>query len=130
MVESGAVPAFLLQASSMVDFSRIPTRHDAINLRLEHWAKWVSVHPQPWKVQPMFRQYRSHSWQWHAPELKMVAQLPDKHRAAIRWAYVFPWIAPSVIRRELALTKEGLEQMLTDARDMLVNRMRNHLTTT
>lgn len=127
----------------MVDFSRIPTRHDAINLRLEHWAKWVSVHPQPWKVQPMFRQYRSHSWQWHAPEIKtelntlecvevekMVSQLPDKHRAAIRWAYVFPWIAPSVIRRELALTKEGLEQMLTDARDMLVNRMRNHLTPT
>lgn len=85
----------------------------------------------------MFRQYRSHSWQWHAPEIKtelntlecveiekMVSQLPDKHRTAIRWAYVFPWIAPSVIRRELALTKEGLEQLLTDARDMLVNRMR------
>lgn len=127
----------------MVDFSRIPTRHDAINLRLEQWARWVSVRPQAWKVQPMFRQYRSHSWQWHAPEIKvelntieccetekLVSQLPEKHRAAIRWAYVFPWIAPSVIRRELALTKEGLEQMLTDARDMLVNRMRNHLTTT
>lgn len=125
----------------MVDFSRIPTRHDAINLRLEQWAKWVSVRPQAWKVQPMFRQYRSHSWQWHSPEIKtelntlecveiekMVSQLPDKHRTAIRWAYVFPWIAPSVIRRELALTKEGLEQLLTDARDMLVNRMRNPLT--
>lgn len=117
------------------DFSRIPARHDAINVRLEHWARWVAVRPQPWKTQPMFRQYRSHAWQWHMPEIKFelntiecheveraVAFLPDKHRSAVRWFYVYRH-DPGAMARHLAVSTAALLKLVEDARDMLKNRL-------
>lgn len=125
------------------DFSRIAARHDAINLRLEQWAQWVSVRPQAWKVQPMFRQYRSHAWQWHMPEIKaqintieaseterVVSMLPDKHRAILRWLYVWPWVPVNAVRRDLGLTRVELASMAADARDMVIDRLRQSLTAT
>lgn len=122
------------------DFSRIPARHDAINIRLEHWAAWVTVRPQAWKTQPMFRQYRSHAWQWERPELKaqintieaseterVVSMLPDKHRAILRWLYVWPWVPVNAIRRDLGLTRAELSQMATQARDMVINRLKQRI---
>ena len=53
----------------------------------------------------------------------LVSALPDKHRTVIRWAYAFPFVPVSVVRRHLGLTREGLSRMLDDARDMLLNRM-------
>lgn len=121
------------------DFSRVDARHDAINLRLEHWAIWVSVRPQPWKTHPMFRQYRSHAWQWHMPEIKIqintlecheieraVSFLPDKHRAAVRWNYVFRK-DPSAMARTLAVSNAGLLKLVEEARDMLKNRLRDKI---
>lgn len=123
-----------------VDFNHIPARHDAINLRLEHWAQWVRPRPQAWKTQPMFRQYRSHAWQWHMPEIKIeintleahetekaVGVLPPKNRDAIRWNYVFCWIPPNAICRELAVTRDGLLLLVSNGRDMLQNRLRTRL---
>ena len=117
----------------MVDFSRIPTRHDAINLRLEQWAKWVSVHPQPWKVQPMFRQYRS-SDQWATPSASMPVdqrdaakinkgwqQLPGNHRAAIRWHYISPG-SPAKACKGIGCTMADLARFVVDGRAMLINR--------
>ena len=125
------------------DFSRIPARHDAINLRLEHWGQWVSVRPQAWKVQPMFRQYRSHAWQWHMPEIKaqintieaseterVVSMLPEQHRTVIRWLYVWPWVPVNAVRRDLGLTRVELASMAVDARDMVIDRLRQSLTAT
>ena len=125
------------------DFSRIPARHDAINLRLEHWGQWVSVRPQAWKVQPMFRQYRSHAWQWHMPEIKaqintieaseterVVSMLPEQHRTVIRWLYVWPWVPVNAVRRDLGLTRVELASMAMDARDMVIDRLRQSLTAT
>ncbi len=119
------------------DFSRIPARHDAINLRLEHWAAWVSVRPQVWKVQPMFKQYRSHAWQWERPEIKAqintieaseteraVSTLPEQHRTVIRWLYVWPWVPVNAVRRDLGLTRAELAAVAVDARDMVIDRLR------
>lgn len=119
------------------DFSRVDPRHDAIHIRLEQWGRWVVDVPKAWRVHPMFRQYRSHAWQWHMPEIqvrgssldhleteKIVCTLPDKHREAIRWAYVWPWVPVSAVRRELAVTKEGLQSLIIDGRDMVINRLR------
>lgn len=119
------------------DFSRIPARHDEINLRLEEWSRWVSVRPQPWKTQPMFRQYRSKAWQWEMPEIKpiintiaaheierIVSMLPDKHRTALRWVYVFPSLHCNAVQRELGATRDALAQLINDARDMVKNRLR------
>ena len=125
------------------DFSRIPARHDAINLRLEHWGQWVMVKPQGWGIQPMFRQYRSHAWQWERPEIKArintieaseteraVSTLPEQHRTVIRWLYVWPWVPVNAVRRDLGLTRVELASMAVDARDMVIDRLRQSLTAT
>ena len=125
------------------DFSRIPARHDAINIRLEHWGQWVTVKPRGWGIQPMFRQYRSHAWQWERPEIKArintieaseteraVSTLPEQHRTVIRWLYVWPWVPVNAVRRDLGLTRVELASMAVDARDMVIDRLRQSLTAT
>ncbi len=124
----------------MTDFSRIQPRHDLINLRLEEWARWVTVRPHAWAMQPMFRQYQSKARQWETPEPKValnplaahevekaVAFLPEKHRTAVRWAYVFSWIPVNRVRQELGVTRDGLGDLLDASRDMLVNRLKQHM---
>jgi hypothetical protein len=124
----------------MTDYNHIPARHDAINLRLEEWARYVRVKPQAWIVQPMFRLYRAPK-QWEsdlhirieintlaAHEIeRAVSFLPDKHRTAIRWAYVFSYIPDARIRAELGLTREALAGLIHDGRSMLINRLRERL---
>lgn len=58
---------------------------------------------------------------------RAVSFLPDKHRTAIRWAYVFSYIPDARIRAELGATQEGLARLIHDGRDMLVNRLRERL---
>ena len=117
-----------------IDFFLIPDAHLAIDARLCMWARWVRVRPAGWQTHPMFRQYRSHAWQWEAPIVQMpintlqahatekaVAALPDKNRDAIRWSYVFP-SNPAGMARRLAVTREGLLALVNDGRTMLINR--------
>jgi hypothetical protein len=121
-----------------VDLSRVPERHTEVNQRLEDWARWVRSSNNPYPTQPMFRQYRSHAWQWHMPEIvvalntlecleteREVAKLPAKHRDAVRWAYVWYFVPVNVVRRELAVTRDGLQSLIQDGRDMLKNRMKS-----
>ncbi len=123
----------------IIDYSRIPVRHDAINLCLEQWGRWIIDRPR-FEVHPMFRLYQSKARQWELPELfvpgnphdhleieRAVCALPAGHRTAIRWAYAYPWVPVNRVRRELGLTKEGLGHMLNDARDMLINRLKTRL---
>ncbi|MBK5203911.1 MAG: hypothetical protein JJD98_00430 [Polaromonas sp.] len=125
----------------MIDLNHIPERHEAINLRLEEWARWVKVRPQAWAMQPMFRFARSNSRQWEtdphihieintlaAHEIeKAVSSLPPKHRTALRWSYVFSFVPVGKMQRELGLTREAIRQMLDDARDMLRNQLRQKI---
>jgi hypothetical protein len=118
------------------DYHYIPERQAEIATRLEHWAIWVNPRQCVWRTQPMFRQYRSHAWQWERPELKvqingieameiekLVCQLPEKNRDAIRWAYVFTFIPVNIVRRELGVTREGLASLIVNGRDMLKNKL-------
>lgn len=121
----------------MIDFHHIATRHDEIDRRLREWARWVRVSPKPWATQPMFRWARSNARQWEStPAIhetmntldcheieRAVSILPDKHRMAIRWAYVFPFIHQGKIQRELVVTPDTLAKLIVDSRDMLVNRL-------
>lgn len=122
----------------MIDLNHIPARHEAVNLRLEEWARWVRVRPQAWAMQPMFRFAKSNSRQWEtdphihveintlaAHEIeRCVSGLPDKHRTVLRWAYVWPYIPDNRVRREIGLTREALDDMLCAARDMVKNRLK------
>ena len=114
------------------DFHHVDPEHKAIHDRLLNWARWVTPRTSS-TVSPMFRQYRSHAWQWHTPEFrptcdlidavlieKTVARLPRTHRETIRWAYVYR-CTPAIAIRELALSYEGLARHVRDARTMLKN---------
>ena len=95
----------------------------------------MRVTPRMMPQQPMFRFAKSNARQWeidppihveintlaaHEVE-KAVAGLPDKHRTAIRWSYVFGHIPVHIVRRELGVTKDALCQMIEDGRDMIKN---------
>lgn len=122
----------------MIDFHHVDSRHDAINLRLEQWAKWVAVHPKLWGTQPMFRGYQSKARQWEtcpviqepintleaAETERAVSGLPDKNRDAIRWSYVFWWIPARIIQRELCVNSNGLCEVIVQSREMLKNRLK------
>jgi DNA-directed RNA polymerase specialized sigma24 family protein len=117
-----------------VDYFFVRDEHLAIHGRLEEWARWVRVRPHGWQVAPMFRQYRSKAFQWHSPEIrpmtnipqaleieKAVSLLPEKHRTAIRFAYV--WCgSPVKLCRDLGVSKAGLLDLIHGARTMLKNR--------
>lgn len=123
-----------MRRDDFVDFFAVSDHHLAIHERLENWARWVRVRPHGWQVSPMFAQYRSKAWQWERPELKpqtnmpeavemekAVSLLPEKHRSAIRWCYVLAG-SPAGMARQLAVTKQGLQDLVSAGRTMLVNR--------
>jgi hypothetical protein len=83
----------------------------------------------------MFRMYQSKSRQWHAPDIqepidtldavlleKAVSALPVKHRDAIRWSYVHCG-NPVAMARTLAVSKQGLADLVDAGRTMLANRI-------
>jgi DNA-directed RNA polymerase specialized sigma24 family protein len=123
-----------MRRDDFVDFFAVSDRHLEIHRRLESWASWVRVRPIGWQVAPMFRQYRSNAWQWERPELrvqasipeavemeKAVSLLPEKHRMAIRFAYVFCG-SPGRVCRDLGVSKAGLMELIENGRSMLINR--------
>lgn len=124
-----------------VDFSHVEARHDGIHYRLEEWARWVRVKPHAWATQPMFRFVKSNARQWEtdphihveintlaAHEIeRAVSFLPEQHRTATRWAYVFSHIPVNAVRRELGVTREALNGLIVSSRDMLNNRLRQKI---
>jgi len=119
-----------------VDYFHVPEGQASVHERLEEWARWVRVRPIGWQVHPMFKQYRSHAWQWHTPEIstpvnllqaveveKMVASLPDKHRDSLRWCYVLKG-NPAGMAHRLAVSKDGLLELVNVGRTMLKNKLR------
>ena len=124
-----------MRVQEAVDFNHVPERHAAIHARLENWRRWVIVRPNCWQVAPMFRLYQSKSRQWEAPVIqnpvdtldavvleKAVAALPEKHRAAVRWSYVHCG-NPLAMARTLAVSKQGLADLVDAGRTMLQNRL-------
>lgn len=119
-----------------IDYSYVPQRHLEIQSRLETWAKWVRVGKgSGWQSHPMWKEFRSGAWQWHYLELKtpintleametekQVSKLPEKHRDAIRWCYVFQ-DGPVNMARKLGVSKQGLADLVMQGRDMLKNRL-------
>ena len=125
-----------MRATDTVDYNYVHERHADIHARLENWRRWVIVRPHGWQVAPMFRLYQSKSRQWEAPVIpnpvdtldavlmeKAVSALPEKHRAAVRWSYVHCG-NPVAMARALAVSKQGLADLVDAGRTMLTNRIR------
>jgi hypothetical protein len=53
---------------------------------------------------------------------KGVGFLPEKHRRAIHWYYIHGGRDPVGMGRQIAVSKQGLADLVVDARQMLINR--------
>ena len=124
-----------MRVQEAVDYNHVHEMHADIHSRLENWRRWVIVRPNGWQVAPMFRLYQSKSRQWEAPVIQnpvdtldavlmenAVAALPEKHRAAVRWWYVHAG-NPVAMARALAVSKQGLADLVDAGRTMLQNRI-------
>jgi DNA-directed RNA polymerase specialized sigma24 family protein len=119
----------------LIDFFVVEHHQLAIHERLDNWSRWVEHRCRVGgKVAPMWANYRSNARQWHEPELraptneldgqameKAVAMLPAPHRDAIRWNYVWKG-GPLHMARKLGVSKDGLQMLVRDGRQMLINR--------
>ena len=117
-----------------VDFSLVPHHQREIDARLANWAKW-SYGRAGATASPMFRLYRSSdaAQQYGAQTAekvdaidaqrmqKAITALPAKHRQALSWAYI-KRTNPRKAAASLGLTMQELADMVTDARQMLINR--------
>ena len=89
----------------------------------------------------MFRQYRSKAWQWETPETRPATNTLDAHEIekvisrmdasmahVLRWAYVFPYIDPRKVGRNVGKTQDALFDLLLNARDIVENTCKLHKT--
>lgn len=115
-----------------IDYHYVEPHQLAIHERLLNWANWVRVRRGAY-VHPMWRQGRSNSRQWHTPEPrvevdlidaqaveKAVGHLPRGHADSLRWHYVW-CTSPAQARRNLGVSNEGLQRLVRDGRQMLIN---------
>ena len=123
----------LMRVQEAVDYNHVPERHAAIHARLENWRKWLRPRASGWHTHPMWKNALT-SKQWDvSPSLpvpintldavvieKAVAALPCKHRDALRWCYVHTG-NPIAMARNLGVSKQGLADLVSVARTMLIN---------
>lgn len=124
-----------MRVQETVDYCHVHPEHEGIHARLENWSRWVRVRPHGWQTHPMWKKALT-SKQWDAaPHIplpvntldavaveKAVSALPVKQREAVRWSYVYGR-DPMGMARQLAVSKQGLADLVTDGRTMLKNRI-------
>ena len=124
-----------MRVQETVDYCHVKPEHEAIHQRLENWARWLRPRLSGWHTHPMWRNSRT-SRQWEvSPDIsapvnaldalaieRTVAQMPVKHRDALRWWYVHAG-NPVAIARTLGVSKQGLADLVDAGRTMLGNRL-------
>ena len=125
----------LMRIQETVDYNHIKPEHEAIHAMLVNWERWVRVRPHGRFTHPMWRNSRT-SRQWEvSPYIgvpvntldavlveKAVYALPEKHREAVRWWYVYRR-DPVAMARNLGVSKQGLADLVEAGRTMLKNRI-------
>lgn len=115
------------------DFFHVEHHQLGIHRRLENWARYVQGRGMHWQA-PIWKLGKSNGRQWHEPEIretvntldghlieKAVGLLPEPHRDAVRWCYVYK-SGPARIKRLLGVNDAGLMRLVRDGRAMLLNR--------
>lgn len=116
-----------------VDFHvAVPAGHWNMDKRLIDWARWCRP-KQGSYIHPMWRgMLSSNAFEVAVPAIpistldaheieKGVRALPERHAFAVRWAYVFKG-NPRKAAQHVGETQRGLEQLINDGRQMLINR--------
>ena len=129
----------LMKAANHVDYHRIDPDHAAIHERLQNWRRWVAGKSLAWASHPMWKNLKAKEeflarerGEYHiAPDLqdahaieKAVSMLPEKHRFAIRWWYVYSG-NPLKAARQAAVSNARLAELVKEGRQMLINRTRS-----
>lgn len=130
----------MLMKTRSVDFHHVEEHQRPIDDRLKNWGYWLMPR-QPQLRCPMFSRALSQARQWHPPEYrqtcdildaqlmeKMVCALPEKHRQAIQWAYVWNYthkVSPTAAAKYLGVSLQGLYELIRNGRQMLINRLAN-----
>jgi len=116
-----------------IDFNAVEQHQHDIDARLRNWGRWCNGSSGP-ATSPMFRMtppaprqrgdgatYSDSVDGADAAKLApAVSALPEKHRAAVNWAYVRP-VSPKRACQAIGTSMEGLAQLLRDGRQMLIN---------
>jgi DNA-directed RNA polymerase specialized sigma24 family protein len=123
-----------MKSRNYVDYTQVLPEHDAIHERLRNWARWCKAGNAGWAMHPMWRHLEEKerrenpvvaipvdTLDGHLME-KAVFQLPEKHRHAIRWSYVFNH-NPLGACKQIAVSKERLAELVRESRSMLNNRL-------
>lgn len=116
-----------------IDFFAIRAGHEAVHERLVNWALWARGGRGGSGVLPMFQHYRPDGYHELAVAIpidtldatalqKLMVLLPEKNRWAIQWSYVKPWIHAQKVCRVLAVSRDGLCELVHDGRSILKNR--------
>lgn len=119
----------------LIDFHTVNDRHQAIHARLQNWGL-AQRNSGRRDCASMFRGYRAPDDfladdraaripvdQLDASDVqKGLRMLPEPHRHALQWAYVWPFVPAWRVRRWIGVTEAALLQLVIDGRDMLVNR--------
>ena len=117
---------------TIVDFSHVPSNQTEIHDRLENWAKWCKPNHTS-SMLAMFKGYKPYLYPDRGPSSttnskeaaevqKTLAFLPEKHRHAIQWFYIFK-SNPTRMCMALGVSKQGLFDLVTDGRTMVKNRL-------
>jgi DNA-directed RNA polymerase specialized sigma24 family protein len=125
----------MLMATKSIDFHAVEEHQREIDRRLYNWAKWCNGSNVP-MTSPMFRmtpppprvradmayQMADSVDRMDAMKIaKAVIALPDKHRAAVNWAYVKP-VNPRRACQSIGVSPDDLALLLRDGRQILINR--------
>lgn len=120
-----------MRRDRFIDFFYVAPHQQEIHKRLENWAQNCYSGGGS-SASPMFRLYRPDNWERGEAQIpvdhhdaakiaKGVAALPIQHRQAIQWNYIEGG-SPAKARRKLGVTLEGLMSLISDGRQMLINR--------
>lgn len=115
-----------------IDFHVVEQAHIKIHDRLVNWSRWANGRAGGADSSPMFRLYRPDNYERESSGVvvdrldaqrmqKGVTALPASHRAAVTWHYVAP-SSPIRMARTLAVSLDGLAELVRSGRAMLINR--------
>jgi hypothetical protein len=123
-----------MKRDPLVDFFLVESHQLVIHARLNNWAAYVRDRPSRF-VSPIWKLGKSGGRQWHEPKHgipidaldgheveKAMRHLPEKHRESLQWAYIYSFIPVHKVRKYFGVTEEGLMLLISQGRQMLVNR--------
>jgi hypothetical protein len=121
-----------MRRDRFIDFFYVAPHQQDMHKRLENWALDCFNGGGGGSASPMFRLYRPDNYERgelraladHSDAVKIakgIAMLPLPHRNALHWNYIQGG-TPTKARKKIGCTLEGLMLLISDGRQMLINR--------